>query len=49
MFINPAYAEVTNAVVETPSTTGAVIQLVLICAIFYFLLIRPQKKSNDRT
>lgn len=45
MLINSAYAQATEAAAQTPSIAGTVIQLVLIFAIFYFLLIRPQKRA----
>ena len=45
MLINSAYAQAAEAAAQTPSMFGTVIQLVLIFAIFYFLLIRPQKRA----
>jgi len=45
MLINSAYAQAADAAAQTPSMTGTVIQLVLIFVIFYFLLIRPQKRA----
>ncbi len=45
MFINPAFAQAAgDAVSSGSSLTGMIAQLVLIFAIFYFLLIRPQQK-----
>ena len=44
MFINPAFAQATATATNGSSMTGMLIQLLLIFAIFYFLLIRPQQK-----
>jgi len=45
MFINPAFAQAAeSAVAGGTSMTGTIVQLLLIFAIFYFLLIRPQQK-----
>ena len=43
MFVSPAFAQ-TEAAAQTGSTTGMVLQLILIFAVFYFFLIRPQQK-----
>lgn len=43
MFINDAFAQ--TAAVAPSSMIGTVVQLGLIFAIFYFLLIRPQQKK----
>ncbi len=44
MFINPAFAQAAGSVAGGNSMTGMIVQLVLIFAIFYLLLIRPQQK-----
>ena len=44
MFINPAFAQATTNVAAGGSMTGMIVQLLLIFAIFYILLIRPQQK-----
>lgn len=45
MFINPAFAQAAGEAASSGSSlTGMIAQLVLIFAIFYFLLIRPQQK-----
>lgn len=44
MFINPAFAQATATVATGSSMTGMIVQLLLIFAIFYILLIRPQQK-----
>ncbi len=41
MFISPAYAQ---AAAGGPSALGQLLPFVLIFAVFYFLLIRPQQK-----
>lgn len=43
MFINSAFAQAAGAA-PSDSLSGMIIQLVLIFAIFYLLLIRPQQK-----
>ncbi len=46
MFISEAIAATEpTAAVEASPMTGFIIQLVLVFAIFYFLLIRPQQKK----
>lgn len=45
MFINNAFAATGNAVAETGTLGGTLIQLALILLIFYFFLIRPQQKK----
>ena len=45
MFINEAFAQSAGATSAGGSTMGMILQLVLIFAIFYFLLIRPQQKK----
>lgn len=49
MFITEALAatEATTTTVEANPLVGLVIQLILVFAIFYFLLIRPQKKKME--
>lgn len=42
MFISPAYAQA--AASDPAGTFGALIPLVLIFVVFYFLMIRPQQK-----
>lgn len=44
MLINPAFAQAADAASSSGSLTGMIVQLLLIFAIFYFLLIRPQQK-----
>ncbi len=44
MFISNAFAQTAEAAAATGSWQGTVIQLGLIFAIFYLLLIRPQQK-----
>ena len=44
MFISQAFAQTTSGASSSGSLTGMILQLVLIFAIFYFLLIRPQQK-----
>lgn len=44
MFISPAFAQATTAATTGSSMSGMIIQLLLIFAIFYILLIRPQQK-----
>ena len=44
MFINPAFAQATATAATGSSMSGMIVQLVLIFAIFYILLIRPQQK-----
>lgn len=44
MFISPAFAQA-GEVAAQGSVSGSIFQLVLIFAIFYFLLIRPQQKK----
>ena len=43
MFITPAFASATQT---TPSLIGQFAPLIIIFAIFYFLLIRPQQKRQ---
>ena len=45
MFINDAWAQTAGAAASGSPMTGTIMQLVLIFAIFYFLLIRPQQKK----
>ncbi|MBE6448789.1 MAG: preprotein translocase subunit YajC [Alphaproteobacteria bacterium] len=45
MFISSAFATAETAAAGTASGTGMVVQLVLIMAVFYFFLIRPQQKK----
>ena len=45
MFISDALAQTTSAASAGGAMTGTIFQLVLIFAIFYFLLIRPQQKK----
>lgn len=45
MFINDAFAQTADAAAQGGSLTGMIVQLLLIFAIFYFLLIRPQQKK----
>ena len=44
MFISDAFAQTAGAAAAN-STTGMIVQLVLIFVIFYFILIRPQQKK----
>lgn len=44
MLINTAYAQTADGMASGGSLTGMILQLLLIFAIFYFLLIRPQQK-----
>ena len=44
MFINSAFAQAAGNTAQSGSLTGMIIQLLLIFAIFYILLIRPQQK-----
>ena len=44
MFINEAFAQTAGALPSQGSLGGTLIQLGLIFAIFYLLLIRPQQK-----
>lgn len=44
MFISPAFAQAAGTAAGGSSMSSMIIQLVLIFAIFYFLLIRPQQK-----
>lgn len=44
MFINPAFAQAADGASTSGSLSGMIIQLVLIFAIFYIFLIRPQQK-----
>lgn len=44
MFISPAFAQAEAAVAQTGGSTGMILQLVLIFAVFYVFLIRPQQK-----
>ncbi|MBE6459292.1 MAG: preprotein translocase subunit YajC [Alphaproteobacteria bacterium] len=44
MFISPAFAQAEATVAQTGGTTGMILQLVLIFAVFYIFLIRPQQK-----
>ena len=45
MFINDAWAQTAGAAASGGPMTDTIMQLVLIFAIFYFLLIRPQQKK----
>lgn len=49
MFITEAFAATETAATATEANpvVGLVIQLILVFAIFYFLLIRPQKKKME--
>jgi len=49
MFITEAMAatETAEAVTEANPVVGLAVQLILVFAIFYFLLIRPQKKKME--
>jgi preprotein translocase subunit YajC len=44
MLINSAFAQAAGAASTGSSLTGMIVQLLLIFAIFYLLLIRPQQK-----
>ncbi len=44
MFITPAFAQTTSAGGGTTAMIAQIAPLVLIFAVFYFLLIRPQQK-----
>ncbi len=44
MFISQAFAQTAAETSSSGSLTAMILQLVLIFAIFYFLLIRPQQK-----
>lgn len=44
MFISPAFAQAAGTAASGSSLTGMIVQLLLIFAIFYLLLIRPQQK-----
>ncbi len=44
MFISEAFAQAETAA-QTGSSTGMILQLVLIFAVFYVFLIRPQQKK----
>lgn len=44
MLISPAYAQAAGAAASGSSLAGMAVQLLLIFAIFYLLLIRPQQK-----
>ncbi len=44
MFVSPAFAQAAGSTAAGGSLTGMILQLLLIFAIFYFLLIRPQQK-----
>jgi preprotein translocase subunit YajC len=44
LFVSPAYAQATGAA-STGSMIGQFLPLILIFAIMYFLLIRPQQKK----
>lgn len=45
MFISPAFAQAAGTAASSNSLTGMIVQLLLIFAIFYLLLIRPQQKK----
>lgn len=45
MLIKEAFAAGETAAVETNPMVGFLVQLILVFAIFYFLLIRPQQKK----
>ena len=45
MFITEAIAATETAAVEASPMSGFLMQLILVFAIFYFLLIRPQQKK----
>ena len=45
MFITEAMAATETAAVEASPMSGFLMQLILVFAIFYFLLIRPQQKK----
>ena len=44
MFISSAFAQAAGGAAAGGSMTGTIVQLLLIFAIFYLLLIRPQQK-----
>ena len=44
MFVSPAFAQAAGSASGSGSLTGMILQLLLIFAIFYFLLLRPQQK-----
>jgi len=44
MFISPAWAEAADAAAKGPSTLVSLLPLVVIFALFYVLIIRPQSK-----
>ena len=44
MFITPALAQTTTASAPQGSAVGMLVQFILVIAILYFLLIRPQQK-----
>ena len=44
MLITPAFAADTAATAPQGSVTGLLVQFILVIAILYFLLIRPQQK-----
>jgi len=44
MFISQAFAQTASTTAAQGGLSGMILQLVLIFAIFYFLLIRPQQK-----
>lgn len=44
MFISQAFAQAEAASVQSGSSVGMILQLVLIFAVFYIFLIRPQQK-----
>lgn len=45
MFISEAFASTTQASVGQTPFSGFLIQMVLVFAIFYFIIIRPQQKK----
>ena len=44
MFINTAYAA--DEITQKGSTFGNFMPIILIVAVFYFIIIRPQQKKN---
>lgn len=49
MFISSAFAqEATNQVAQQPSLMQSLMPFILIFIVFYFLMIRPQKKKLDQ-
>ena len=49
MFITEAWAATEGATAQASPMAGFLIQLILVFAIFYFIIIRPQnKKLNER-